>query len=85
MIASQNSELFAQFLMFESILTILIERANGLRYPLVGGTRERHFAGTNSKSHKLLENAPSPTSRVHALLGGSLFFSSCIVANKIAE
>jgi len=41
---------------------------NGSRYPLVGGTRQRHFAGTNSQSRKLLENAPTPTSRVHALL-----------------
>jgi len=46
------------------------EQANGWRYPLVGGTRQRHFAGTNFKPHKLLENAPTPTSRVHAVLGG---------------
>jgi hypothetical protein len=39
---------------------------NGVRYPLVGGTRERHFDGTNSKPRKLLENAQSPTSRVLA-------------------
>ena len=44
-------------------------RANGLRYPLVGGTRQRHFAGTSSKPNKLLENAQTPTCRVHALLG----------------
>src|SRR6266498_449120 len=43
---------------------------NGLRYPLVGGTRERHFDGTHLKSHKVLENAQTPTSRVHAVLGG---------------
>ena len=43
--------------------------ANGERYPLVGGTRVRHFDGTNFKPHKLLENAQTPTSRVHALLG----------------
>jgi len=42
--------------------------ANGWRYPLVGGTRERYFAGTNSKPRKLLENAATPTSRVHAVL-----------------
>jgi hypothetical protein len=46
------------------------ERANGVRYPLVGGTRQRHFAGTNFKPRKLLENAQTPTSRVHAVLGG---------------
>jgi len=47
----------------------LKEAANGLRYPLVGGTRQRHFAGTNSKPRKLPENAQTPTSRVHAVLG----------------
>jgi hypothetical protein len=45
---------------------------NGLRYPLVGGTRKRRFAGTNSKPHTLPKNAQTPTSRVHALLGVSL-------------
>jgi len=38
---------------------------HSLRYPLVGGTRGRHFAGTHSKPHKVLENAQTPTSRVH--------------------
>jgi hypothetical protein len=42
---------------------------NGERYPLVGGTRLRHFDGTSSKPRKLLENAQTPTSRVHAVLG----------------
>ena len=42
---------------------------NGWRYPLVGGTRQLYFDGTNFKSHKLPENAPTPTSRVHAVLG----------------
>ena len=56
-------------------------RSNGWRYPLVGGTRERHFDGTSFKPRKLPENAPTPTSRVHALLGGNvlvrnLFYSS---------
>jgi len=45
----------------------------------VGGTRQRHFAGTSLKPRKLLENAPTPTTpapahfagvRVHAVLGG---------------
>ena len=40
---------------------------NGLRYPLVGGTRQHHFNGTNSKPHKLPENARTPTSRVHPI------------------
>jgi len=34
---------------------------NGLRYPLVGGTRQRHFAGTSFKPRKTLENAQTPT------------------------
>jgi hypothetical protein len=47
-------------------------------YPLVGGTRSRHFDGTNSKTRKLLENAATPTTlvpahfagdRLHAVLG----------------
>ncbi len=50
---------------------------NGLRYPLVGGTRQRRFAGTDSKPRKLPENAQTPTTmapmlvgvRVHAVLG----------------
>ena len=42
---------------------------NGWRYPLVGGTRERHFDGTSFKPRKLLKNAQTPTSRVHAVLG----------------
>src|SRR5512134_3700295 len=43
---------------------------NGWRYPRVGGTRQRHFAGTNFQPRKLLENAATPTRRVHAVLGG---------------
>jgi hypothetical protein len=35
--------------------------AQRLRYPLVGGTRERRFAGTNSKPRKLPKNAATPT------------------------
>jgi len=42
---------------------------NGVRYPLVGGTRQPWFDGTNFKPRKLLENAQTPTSRVHAVLG----------------
>jgi hypothetical protein len=45
---------------------------NGLRYPLVGGTRERHFDGTSFKPRKRPENAQTPTSRVHAVLGAFL-------------
>jgi hypothetical protein len=49
--------------------TVFRSPPNGLRYPLVGGTRERRFAGTNFKPRKLSENAQTPTSRVHAVLG----------------
>jgi len=62
---SINAELAFVFLLH----LVLSEAPNGLRYPLVGGTRQRHFAGTNSKPRKLLENAQTPTSRVHAVLG----------------
>jgi hypothetical protein len=47
--------------------------ANGVRYPLVGGTRERHFSGINSKPRKVPENAQTPTSRVHAMLARDLW------------
>src|SRR6266498_5589952 len=52
---------------------------NGLRYPLVGGTRKRRFVGINSKPHKLPENAQTPTSRVHAVLACLLPGSSPII------
>ena len=39
---------------------------NGLRYPLVGGTRKRHFAVANLKPRKLLENAQTPTTMAAA-------------------
>ena len=43
--------------------------------------RQRHFAGTSFKPRKLLENAQSPTRRVHAVLGGAsrLFGSQILV------
>ena len=47
------------------------------RYPLVGGTRQRHFSGTHSKPHKVPENAPTPTSRVHAVLGALTEHQTC--------
>jgi hypothetical protein len=42
------------------------------RYPLVGGTRQRRFDGTNFQPRKLPENAPSPPvgCTLHAVLGG---------------
>lgn len=60
-----------QFL-FSPKLPLWGVRANGVRYLRVGGTRQRYFAGTNSKPHKLLENAATPTRRVHAVLGAIL-------------
>ena len=57
---------------------IASEVPNGWRYPLVGETRERQFDGTNLKPHKRLENAQTPTSRVHAVLGGANFGSGRI-------
>ncbi len=44
---------------------------NGVRYPRVGGTRQRHFAGTSLQPRELPENAQTPTRRVHAVLGAA--------------
>ncbi|HET9907734.1 MAG TPA: hypothetical protein VFQ23_13865 [Anaerolineales bacterium] len=38
---------------------------NGLRYRLVGGTRQRDFDGTNFKPRKLLENAHAAKQQSH--------------------
>jgi len=51
------------------------QRPNGLRYPRVGGTRQRHFDGTSFEPQKLPENAATPTRRVHAVL--ARFVSFC--------
>jgi len=49
----------------------------------VGGTRQRDFAGTNSKPHKLPENAPTPTSRVHlGMMAGYHFSRKNILPSK---
>jgi len=48
----------------------LKERANGLRYRLVGGRRERHFDGIRSKLRKLPENAQTPTTMAPAYFAG---------------
>ena len=53
----------------------MTEKPNGVRYPRVGGTRQRRFAGINFKPRNLLENAQSPTRRVHAVLARFLLFS----------
>ena len=55
---------------------------NGWRYPLVGGTRERHFDGTNLKPRTMPENAQTPTSRVHAVL--ARYIISLVVFQRFA-
>jgi len=59
----------------------LTKPPNGLRYPLVGGTRQPYFDRTSFKPRKVLEKAQTPTTmapalfagdRVHAVLGGFL-------------
>ncbi len=54
----------------------MIGAPNGERYPRVGGRRLHHFAGISFEPRKLLENAATPTRRVHAVLGRSLFHRS---------
>src|SRR5512138_1328664 len=53
-------------------MTLQKKLPNGVRYPRVGGRRQRHFAGTHLKPRKRLENAATPTRRVHAMLAGAL-------------
>ncbi len=54
---------------------VVKQKPNGLRYLRVGGRRKRHFAGTVFKPRKRLENAATPTRRVHAVLGGMMTIS----------
>ncbi len=61
-----------------------MKAANGWRYPLVGGTRQRRFAGTRSKPRKLPENAQTPTSRVHAVFGGFYVQEALTTSTSIA-
>jgi len=56
------------------LLSFSISWHNGERYLRVGGTRSRHFDGTTCKPRKSLENAATPTRRVHAVLGCAFFF-----------
>jgi hypothetical protein len=53
--------------LYKTAFSFKSSKPNGLRYPLVGGTRERHFDGTHFKPPKALENAQTPTSRVVSL------------------
>jgi hypothetical protein len=63
----------SDFMIVWVFVLIFLWQPNGLRYPRVGGRRERHFDGTNFQPHNLLENAATPTRRVHAVLARSLF------------
>jgi hypothetical protein len=76
---TRNRRGIALLMTFISLVSLhfLNETPNGLRYPLVGGTRLRHFDGTNFKPRKLLENAQTPTSRVHAVLGSFMERKTC--------
>ena len=69
MMALKVQRMLLQFSSLETGGTYVVP-VHSLRYPLVGGTRQRYFDETNSKPRKLPENAPTPTSRVHAVLGG---------------
>src|SRR5215211_338728 len=44
--------------------------------------RQHHFAGTHFKPRKMPENAQTPTSRVHAVLGSLLLASSFVLPYK---
>jgi hypothetical protein len=52
------------------------KRPNGERYPLVGGTRPRHFDGTNFEPRELPENA-ARTRHSGACCVGLRLFESC--------
>ena len=66
-------------LVLENLLVqIVLEPPNGWRYPLVGGTMQRYFNGSDFKPRKPPENAQTPTSRVQAVLG-------CVSEGSCAE
>jgi hypothetical protein len=44
--------------------------------------RQHHFNGASSKPRKQLENAATPTRRVHAVLGCFLAFTYLALANE---
>src|SRR5215208_4378054 len=58
--------------------TNILYLPNGLRYPLVGGTRQRHFDGTSFKPRKVPKNAQTPTTMVSVPFRGSgAYLSRC--------
>ena len=60
----------------------MLLQSTGWRYPLVGGTRQRRFDGTNPKPRKLPENAQTPISRV---LGGLCLFKNQSVREEVTQ
>jgi len=53
------------------IFMMIVNLPNGLRYPLGVGRENAVLTEPTASHRKLLENAPTPTSRVHAVLGGA--------------
>jgi hypothetical protein len=51
-----------------NFLPSCVLQPNGSRYPLVGGRRQRRFAGTSLEPEKCLKTRRVPASRVHAVL-----------------
>jgi hypothetical protein len=57
---------------FDLSMPLLFLQTNGERYPLVGGTRGRHFTGINFKLRKVPENAQTPTTTPALACGASV-------------
>ena len=57
---------------FPNVNMTSTKQANGSRYPLVGETRQRPFAGTNSKPRQEPENAATPTTTPALACGASV-------------
>jgi len=60
----------------------LTSPANGLRYLLAGGTRERHFDGTGWSQENCLKTRRIPASQVHAVLGGVFVFRLSVIPEQ---
>ncbi len=60
-----------------------IQAASVSRHRQPGGTRQRHFAGNNSKPRKRLENAARTPSRLHALLGSHILRTQSADSNNL--
>src|SRR5215216_2193660 len=70
---ARNSAATPSYPLDRSIISGLFQflEPNGVRYPLVGGTRQCRFDGTNLKPQNLPENAATPTTIVLVLFQGS--------------